>query len=238
MQKQSRGDFIKTAAVVAGGFLIPGALTAIDTGARPTLPLKELSIKPLPFDPKKLIGLSEKLIVSHWENNYAGSLKTLNAVSKRLAEILAQLDTPPFLYGDLKREQLLRTGSVILHELYFENLGGNGKATDTIRTNLAKDFGNYENWLAEFKKIANSLGGGSGWVILSYNTHFHKMENHGLADHLQNPPASIPLLVLDMFEHSYQMDYGAAASKYIEAFFANINWSVVQKRLEKVKSAY
>jgi Fe-Mn family superoxide dismutase len=238
MEKHNRREFIKRSALAAGSLVLGGMSLKAEAADLVSSKTPQLTKRPLPFDPKKLSGLSEKLITSHWENNYGGSVKTLNEANRRLALALADAETPPFLYGDLKREQLLRTGSVILHELYFENLGGGGSIDNTLKAEIAKQFGSFESWQAEFKKIAQSLSGGSGWVILSYNTHFHKMENHGLSDHLQNPPASIPLLVLDMFEHSYQMDYGAAALKYIEAFFANINWSAVEKRFTQVKTAY
>src|SRR5262245_57606612 len=83
--------------------------------------------RPLPFDPAKLKGLSEKLIRSHWENNYGGAVKALNAVEQHLAGLLREKDIPPYVYGDLKREELVRSGSVVLHELYFANLGGEPK---------------------------------------------------------------------------------------------------------------
>ena len=67
---------------------------------------------PLPFDASKLKGISEKLIKSHWENNYSGAVKALNVVEQRLASTLAEKDLPPYVYGDLKREELVRTGSV------------------------------------------------------------------------------------------------------------------------------
>jgi len=77
------------------------------------------ALKPLPFDPAKLSNMSERLIRSHWENNYGGSVKALAVVRKRLGEALADKDLPPYVYNDLKREHLLRTGSVVLHEDYF-----------------------------------------------------------------------------------------------------------------------
>src|SRR5262249_802347 len=88
--------------------------------------------KPLTFDPAKLRGLSEKLIRSHFDNNYTGSVKALNAVELRLAAMLQEKDLPPYMYGDLKREEMIRTGSVILHDHYFTNLGGDGKSGDEI----------------------------------------------------------------------------------------------------------
>ena len=119
--------------------------------------------KALNFDPARLNGISEKLIRSHWENNYGGSVKTLNAVKQKLAQALADKDTPAFAYDDLKREHLMRTGSVVFHELYFENLGGNGKADPDLRKAIGGAFGDFDTWETEFRKIGAGLGGGSGW---------------------------------------------------------------------------
>jgi Fe-Mn family superoxide dismutase len=193
--------------------------------------------KTLPFDPTKLNGLSEKLLRSHWENNYGGSVKTLNAVKQKLAQALADKDTPPFLYDDLKREHLMRTGSVVLHELYFENLGGSGTPDADARKQIGAAFGDFDTWETEFRKIGAGLGGGSGWVVLGYNLHMGQIENFWLWDHLHGPAATLPLLVMDMYEHSYQMDYGAAAGKYIDAFFRNIRWEAVLARLAYAQRA-
>jgi Fe-Mn family superoxide dismutase len=186
---------------------------------------------PLPFDPKGLNGISEKLIRSHWENNYSGASKALNTLRGRLRQALSDANTPPWMYGDLKREQLIRTGSVVLHELYFANLGGDGKPGADTRTKIARSFGSYDAWESEFRKIGQGLGGGSGWVVLGYNEGLKLLENYWMADHATNPPDTRPVLVMDMYEHAYQMDYGAAAAKYIDAFFANIQWDTVAKRL-------
>jgi superoxide dismutase, Fe-Mn family len=191
------------------------------------------SLKPLAFDPAKLDGLSEKLIRSHWENNYGGSVRTLAAAKKQLAEALANKDTPAWLYNDIKREHLLRTGSVVLHELYFDNLGGNGQAGAALRTRLGQAFGSYDVWETEFRRIASGLGGGSGWVVLGFNTHLRQLENYWMADHAHSPAATVPLLVMDMYEHSYHMDFGAAAARYIDAFLRNVQWETVAARLEK-----
>ncbi len=72
-------------------------------------------------------------------------------------------------------------------------------------------------------KPGNALGGGSGWTILAFNLHTKELHNYWAADHAHNAPFSVPLLVLDMYEHSYQMDYGAATAKYIDAFMQNVN---------------
>jgi Fe-Mn family superoxide dismutase len=237
--ESSRREFIAATAVGVT------ALTVSSTAAAATIPevSKETAmtiapafqtnetLRPLPFDPARLNGLSERLIRSHWENNYGGSVKALAVVKKRLADALTDKDLPAYVYNDLKREHLLRTGSVVFHETYFENLGGDGKAGTRERQVIAEAFGNFDAWEAEFRRIAAGLGGGSGWVVLGFNLHTRQLENYWMADHAHGPAATVPLLVLDMYEHSYQMDYGAAAAKYIDAFFQNVNWESVAARL-------
>ena len=191
----------------------------------------EHKAKPLKFDPAKLNGLSERLIRSHWENNYGGALKALNAIERRLAVLLSEEDLPPYVYGDLKREELVRTGSVVLHEHYFDNLGGDGRASGHALQLLTEWFGGFEAWRAEFTKMANGLAGGSGWVILAYNLHTGEVHNYWAWDHMHNVPMGRPLLVLDMYEHSYHLDYGAAAAKYVEAFMENVDWDEVNRRV-------
>jgi superoxide dismutase, Fe-Mn family len=186
---------------------------------------------PLPFDPQKLNGLSARLMQSHWENNYGGAVKALNAIRSRLTQALNEASTPPYVYTGLKREQLLRAGSVVLHEYYFANLGGSGKAGPEVRAKLAGSFGTFDAWESEFRKIGQGLGGGSGWVVLGFNRRLKVLENYWMADHATGPVDTTPVLVMDMYEHAYQMDYGAAVAKYIDAFFANIDWETVASRL-------
>lgn len=186
--------------------------------------------KPLPFDAAKLNGISEKLIKSHWENNYRGAVNALNAVEQRLDAMLKEKDLPGFIYADLKREELARTGSMILHEQYFGNLGGDGKAGGKVLELIKKWFGSFETWEADFKKTAAGLAGGSGWVTLSYNLYNGELHNYWAWDHLHNAPMGRPLLVLDMYEHAYHMDYGSAAAKYLDAFMLNVNWQEVDRR--------
>jgi Fe-Mn family superoxide dismutase len=121
--------------------------------------------KPLPFDPAKLNGISEKLIRSHWENNYSGAVKALNAVEERLTTAMKDKDLPPYLYGDWKREELVRTGSVVLHENYFANLGGDGKPSGAALALIKEWFLTYEAWEAEFRRVGLSLSGGSGCQV-------------------------------------------------------------------------
>ena len=188
--------------------------------------------RPLPFKSSNLNGLSKGLIESHWSNNYGGSVRALNETNRRLAAALADPGLPAFVYNDLKRQHLMRSGSVVLHELYFDNLGGNGMPSAGLRGLIARAFGSYDRWETEYRRIAAGLGGGSGWVVLGYNRQFDTLENYWMADHMHFPAATAPLLVIDLYEHSYHMDYGASAARYIDAFFANIQWDVVSARVE------
>jgi superoxide dismutase, Fe-Mn family len=123
-------------------------VTASQTSTVDTLPARAFrgvhQPRPLPFDPAKLKGLSEKLIRSHWENNYGGAVKALNAVEQRLATMLKEKDLPAFMYGDLKREELVRSGSVVLHELSFANLGGEPKPGGKVLDIIKQWFGSSE----------------------------------------------------------------------------------------------
>ena len=97
-------------------------------------------------------------------------------------------------------------------------------------------FGGFDRWEAEFRRIANGLGGGSGWVVLGYNHQFGTAENYWMADHTSSPATTTPLLVMDMYEHSYHMDFGAAAAMYVDAFFNNIKWETVLQRIESLRA--
>jgi Fe-Mn family superoxide dismutase len=228
---KDRRDAIKTMAMVAAA-----GVSAVPSfaGVRPSSDGKpfadDVIAKPLPFDAGKLHGISEKLIVSQWENNYVGSVKTLNAVNKKISAALADREFPPFAYNGLKREHLMRTSSVVFYDLYFGNLGGNGKSGGEVEKQKKKAFGDWNSWETEFRRIAQGLSGGSGWIVLGYNFHLKRLENYWAADHMHAPAGAMPLLVMDMYEHSYQIDYGAAAAKYIDAFFQNIAWEAVEKR--------
>jgi Fe-Mn family superoxide dismutase len=232
MSDASRRVFIQgAAALVAAGTLTQTVKAAEDKHAAGAAFDAQQTPVPLPFDPKSLNGISEKLIQSHWENNYSGAVKALNTLRARLPAALSDSNTPPYVYTGLKREQLLRTGSVVLHEYYFANLGGNGKPPAELRTRISASFGTFDAWESEFRKIGNGLGGGSGWVVLGYNRKLRLLENYWMADHASAPADTSPVLVMDMYEHAYQMDYGAAAAKYIDAFFNNINWDAVAQRV-------
>lgn len=225
-------------ALAAVAALAPAVTFAQAVASPPMAPkLTPFEIKPLPFDPAKIPGLSERLLKSHWENNYAGAIRTLNNVRERLAVLRADKDTPAFLYGNLKREELIRRGSMVLHELYFSNLGGSGRPGGSLAEALRTSFGSVEAWEDDFRKTAASLYGGSGWTVLAWNHHTKELHNYWAGDHSQSAVMGTPLLVLDLYEHAYHIDFGAAAARYVDAFFANAHWEEVQRRLEQARKA-
>ena len=136
-------------------------------------------IKPLACDPASLNGLSEKLIVSHWENNYSGAVKRLNAIEQRLAE-LDWANAPVFEINGLKREELIASGSMILHEVYFDSLGGSGgDPAGGLKARIDKDFGSLDAWRTEFTAMGKAQGGGSGWVLLAWSPRHGRLLNTG-----------------------------------------------------------
>ena len=188
-------------------------------------------IKPIHCRPWLLNGLSLKLIESHYENNYGGALRRLNAITEQI-ESLDFGKAPGYVVNSLKREELIAFNSTLLHELYFASLGGDGKPTEALAQALARDFGSVDRWRAEFVAMANGLGGGSGWVLLVYVPRDQRLVNQYASDHSQAVAGGIPVLALDMYEHAYHIDFGANAKAYVDAFMRNVDWKAVEGRYE------
>lgn len=239
MGELTRREVIGSAAVGVVGATMSSAVkgeTLAQESARVAAFAGKHTPKPLRFDPARLAGLSERLITSHWQNNYQGSVRGLNTIEARLAAAMADPDFPPVAYAGLKREELHRTGSVVVHELYFDALGGNGETGGSIRKALASAFGSFDAWAGEFRRTAMSLAGGSGWCVLAWNAHTSSLHNYWAWDHMHGAVTGAPLVVLDMYEHSYHMDYGTAAARYIDAFMANLDWEVIESRFRSANS--
>jgi Fe-Mn family superoxide dismutase len=179
--------------------------------------------KPLSLDPKSIKGISEKVLVSHYENNYVGAVKRLNAIGAQLAD-LDFAKAPNFVVNGLKREELIAANSMILHEVYFDSMGGGGRPTGALGDAIARDFGSVDRWRTEFTAMGKAEGGGSGWVILAYSPRDKRLVNQWAADHTTTLAGGRPVMALDMYEHAYHMDYGAAAAKYVDVFMEAIRW--------------
>jgi len=188
-------------------------------------------LKQIHCRPWTLSGLSLKLIESHYENNYGGALRRLNAITAQL-EALDFATAPGHVINGLKRDELVALNSTLLHELYFASMGGEGKVTKAISEALARDFGSVQKWRTEFSAMGYALGGGSGWVLLTWIPRDGRLINQYASDHSQAVASGIPILALDMYEHAYHIDFGANAKAYVDTFLRNVDWQAVEGRYE------
>lgn len=189
------------------------------------------TLKPIHCRPWTLSYLSIRLIESHYENNYGGALRRLNAITEQL-ESLDFENTPGHVLNGLKREELIALNSTLLHELYFASMGGDGQATEAMTGVLARDFGSLDRWRAEFQSMGYALAGGSGWVLLTYIPRDGRLVNQYASEHSQSVASGVPILALDMYEHAYHMDFGANARAYVDTFLRNVDWPALEQRYE------
>lgn len=217
--------------LAAGAGLLVGAM-ALGANAQQLASVSataKFRVQPFTFNPEKIRGLSAKLLTSHHDNNYASAVNRLNAINEQLAK-LDFANTPAFTLGGLKREEHIAYNSTFLHELYFECLGeAPTRPSGVFAQAIERDFGGLDRWKAEFTATGKALGGGSGWVILTYAPRDKRLFNHWSADHSMAPAGGVPLLALDMYEHAYQMDYGADAGKYVDNFMETIRWTTPER---------
>jgi Fe-Mn family superoxide dismutase len=210
------------------GFGAVGAMTGNPALAAPA-PVRAFTPQPLPFNPATITGLSEKLLVSHHDNNYVGAVKRLGSIATQFAA-LDPATAPGFTINGLKREELIAWNSMILHELYFAGLGAPTKPGTVLATALERDFGSHDRWQSEFSNMGKALAGGSGWVLLTWSHRDHCLVNQWAADHTMTLAGGTPILALDMYEHAYAIDYGAKAAAYVDAYMKAIDWSDASRR--------
>jgi len=231
-QAIERRTFVKLSGLAAAGSILPIATAAAQTTPAVAPKPATYSVKPLPFDPKAIKGLSEKILTSHYENNYTGAVKRLNAITEQLAG-LDFAKAPVFIVNGLKREELIAANSMILHELYFAGIGDESQPGSELANALARDFGTVGRWQAEFIAMGKAEGGGSGWVLLTWNPRDKRLLNTWAADHTMTLAGGQPILALDMYEHAYHMDYGAKAGDYVEASMKAIRWANADQLFER-----
>ena len=217
------------ALAAVGQFGTAQAATSASPAALPLAP------QPLPFDPKALAWLSEKLIVSHHDNNYTGAVKRLGAIQAELAK-LDMATAPGFALNGLKREELIAWNSMIIHEVYFAGLGTAAAPSAKLALAIEHDFGSQAHWAAEFTAMGKALGGGSGWVLLTYSHRDRKLTNQWAADHTMTLAGATPILALDMYEHAYVLDFGAKAAAYVDGFMKNISWGNASGLFERASA--
>ena len=176
-------------------------------------------------------GFSETLLKNHF-TLYQGYVTNTNRLMDSLATMLKEGKTGIPEYSELKRRIGFEFNGMRLHEYYFGNLGGSGvlNKSGKLAKRLAEDFSSYEDWEKDFKSTGTMRG--IGWVILYQDSETGKLFNQWINEHETGHPAGCnPLLIMDVFEHAYITDYGLKRADYIEAFFKNINWNMVENRL-------
>ena len=195
-------------------------------------------VRPLLFKPHMLKGLSPRLLISHYENNYGGALRRLNAIDTRLRS-LDWATAPVFDINGIKREELIAAGSVILHEIYFDGLGeegGDPPAGLGLAEALERDFGSVAAWTQEFSAMAKAQAGGSGWTALVWSDRLGRLINQWAADHTHALAGGAPILAIDMYEHAYHLDFGARAVAYVDAVMGNLHWERIAARYRRAGS--
>lgn len=192
------------------------------------------AVKPIPFKPHRLDGLSDRLLESHYENNYGGAVRRLNAIEEHLAA-LDWPSAPVFEINGLKREELIAANSMLLHEVYFDALGDSGgNPSGSLAAALERDFGSLAAWREEFVALGKALAGGSGWILLVWSPRRGRLLNIWAADHAHLLADARPILALDMYEHAYHLDFGADAGAYVEAFMRNLDWERIAARFAAI----
>jgi len=177
-------------------------------------------------------GFSETLLKNHF-TLYQGYVTNTNKVLDSLSEMAKGGKIGTSEYAELKRRLGWEFNGMRLHEYYFENLGGKGALNKSgkLGKKLAEEFGSYENWEADFKGVGAMRG--IGWAILYQDPVSGRLINQWINEHDVGHPAGCnPLLILDVFEHAFMIDYGLKRADYIAAFFKNIKWEAVEGRLK------
>jgi Fe-Mn family superoxide dismutase len=176
-------------------------------------------------------GFSETLLKNHF-TLYQGYVTNTNKVLDTLDAMLkdGRAGTPE--YAELKRRVGWEFDGMRLHEYYFENLGAKPLAAGAkLAQKIAADFGSYENWEKDFK--ATGAMRGIGWTILYQDPAGGRLINFWINEHdVAHPAGCTPLLIMDVFEHAFMLDFGLKRADYIAAFFNNINWAAVEARLK------
>ncbi|MFH1107157.1 MAG: Fe-Mn family superoxide dismutase [Candidatus Micrarchaeota archaeon] len=187
--------------------------------------------KPLKY--KSLDGLSERQLSEHHGVLYAGYVKKLNEIDPALRKADKSAANATYSeIGELKRQEVFATNAISLHESYFDNLGGKGGAPQgDIAKLLTEDYGSVEEWQADF--IAAGVAS-RGWVVLAFNWDDMRLHNYSADYHSQGVWNCTAILVLDVYEHAYFVDYATARKNYIEAFLKNVDWDFVNAKVARL----
>lgn len=176
-------------------------------------------------------GFSDQALDLHIKL-YEGYVKNVEMLGKKIRELAAEGKDRTLEYAGLKRMYGWEYDGMRLHEYYFDNLRGDGKAKGSIAKAIEKEFGSFENWKRDF--ISTGMIRGIGWAVLYYDTKTKALVNTWIDEHdLGHLVDNRLLIAMDVFEHAYLIDYGLAREQYIEAFFHHLNWEVVERRYQE-----
>lgn len=187
--------------------------------------------KPLKY--KELKGLSERQLAEHHDVLYVGYVNKVKQIAESLKTVKLEGTNATFSdLRELKVEETFALNGVKLHEAYFDNMGGNGgMPSGQIKDLIERDFSSCDKWIAEFKAMGLAS---RGWVVLAYDLEEKKLRNVLCDLHNQGGVWNcVTMLVLDVYEHAYFLDYGTARAKYIETFMNTIDWNEVNERLKQ-----
>ena len=176
-------------------------------------------------------GFSETLLKNHF-TLYQGYVANTNKLSDLLGGMLAEGKTSTPEYAELKRRFGWEWNGMRLHEFYFENLGGKGVLDPASKLGkaVAAEFGSVEKWEADFRAAGAMRG--IGWVVLYLDRLGGRLFNQWVNEHdVGNPAGAVPILIMDVFEPAFMVDYGLKRADYIAAFFRNVNWKAAEARL-------
>lgn len=249
-----RRGFLKMAAALSGGVLAVGPLSTLvsEAAKKPAAESKSAGV-PTSLQPTSIVapgpsvieaksfethfatieGISQNQLKQHL-GLYQNYVKKINEIQTTLATMTPDLAKANGTYDpfrELHVEQSFALNGVVLHELYFENLGGSrAAASDKLKGQVARQFGSWAEFMTRLKALAKCM---RGWAMMGYNLRDGKIHLYGMDSHNQWVPIHVvPLLLLDVFEHAYMIDFGTNRGAYLDAFMANVNWEPVERRLE------
>jgi Fe-Mn family superoxide dismutase len=237
MSHMGRRQFVSAVGTGAVGVFATGsfAMAAGEPGAAVRPPGKH-EVQPLAFAPGALTGISEQVVTWHHDRHYAGYVTNRNLNDTQITKFGP--GTPDYnarIYAGIKRDEAWNASGMILHEVYFDNLGGDGKpGQGAMESAIIACFGSLEAW----QKDMSELGGqATGWVLACYDPSDGRVHNYLVDQHqFQGVWGAVPVIAMDVFEHAYYHDYGPDRGKYIAAFFQNLHWGRINDRYARARS--
>jgi len=190
--------------------------------------------KPLPYDYDKLDGISEQTNKFHHDTHYNGYVVKRNEIMTKLESTDRSVANANYSeFGQLKRQETFNAAGQLLHELFWDVLGGDGKPSGEVLAHIEKNYGSFDKWVEDFKASAMVA---FGWVVTALDPLDDTIHNFTGDAHNQGGVwGTFPLLAIDVYEHAYYHDQGPARAKYIDAFVKNINWTEVNRRYSLFK---